>query len=127
MGKRVFFEGKREACACTEQRGVGKTVNFATIYGQSAYGLAKQLKIEVGEAQAYIIKRAMITIHRDLPSVSADARMLLQVHDELLFEVPEKDADAVASFVKKEMESAAELSVPLVVDIGQGPTWADAH
>lgn len=186
--------GVKPADVTGEQRGVGKTVNFATIYGQSAYGLAKQLKIDVGEAGRYIdgyfakypevekyrekvlafaktkgyvetlfgrrrylpdisssngmlrsvaermafntvfqgtaadiIKRAMISIHNELPSVAKDARMLLQVHDELLFEVPIKDAEAVAAFVKERMEAAAELSVPLVVDVGIGNTWADAH
>jgi len=177
-----------------EQRSVGKTVNFATLYGQSAFGLSRQLGIDVGEAQDYIkgyfkkyprveeyreevletarkkgyvetlygrrryvpdiassngmlrsvaermafntvfqgtaadiIKRAMIVIHGELNNVSKDARMLLQVHDELLFEVPEKDAEKVKAFVKDKMEAAAKLDVPLVVDVGIGSNWADAH
>lgn len=177
-----------------DQRGVGKTVNFATLYGQSAFGLSRQLGIDVGEAQEYIegyfkkyprveeyreevlegarkkgyvetlygrrryvpdiassngmlrsvaermafntvfqgtaadiIKRAMIVIHGELSSVSKGARMLLQVHDELLFEVPEEDAEKVKTFVKEKMEGAARLDVPLVVDVGVGNNWAEAH
>jgi DNA polymerase-1 len=56
--------------------------------------------------------------------------MILQVHDELVFEVPEQDCKAVAETVKRVMERAAEplqLSVPLVVDVGIGKNWADAH
>jgi DNA polymerase-1 len=53
--------------------------------------------------------------------------MLLQVHDELLFEVPEKEKDAVKQLVREEMESAVKLRVPLKVDIGIGENWAEAH
>lgn len=53
--------------------------------------------------------------------------MLLQVHDELLFEVPEGELDKTASVVKTTMEGAARLAVPLVVDTGHGHTWAEAH
>ncbi len=59
------------------------------------------------------------------------ARMLLQVHDELLFEVPEAELDATAEVVRQVMENACapalELTVPLVADIGTGPNWAEAH
>ena len=55
------------------------------------------------------------------------ARMLLQVHDELLFEVPEADASGLSSVARRVMESAATLSVPLVVETGTGRTWAEAH
>ena len=54
-------------------------------------------------------------------------RMLLQVHDELLFEVPEKERDVVSKLVKEEMESAVKLSVPIKVDMGIGMNWAEAH
>jgi DNA polymerase-1 len=53
--------------------------------------------------------------------------MLLQVHDELLFEVPEGEVDAVADRARHEMESVAQLRVPLTVDVGRGRTWAEAH
>jgi len=76
---------------------------------------------------ADIIKRAMIRLPSALEDASLDARMLLQVHDELVFEVPKKEVFKTISLVKKVMENAAHLDVPLVVDAGSGPTWADAH
>ncbi len=57
----------------------------------------------------------------------ADARMLLQVHDELVFEVSEAALDEVRDGVRQRMSAAAELSVPLVVDIGVGANWDEAH
>ncbi|MBM3561196.1 MAG: DNA polymerase I, partial [Alphaproteobacteria bacterium] len=76
---------------------------------------------------ADIIKRAMIRIPDALAQAGLGARMLLQVHDELVFEVPEAEVEQTARLVKKIMEGAAHLSVPLVVDTGQGPNWEAAH
>jgi DNA polymerase-1 len=78
-------------------------------------------------AAADIIKRAMIRVPPALARARLEARMLLQVHDELLFEVPEGELDKTASVVKTTMEGAARLAVPLVVDTGHGHTWAEAH
>ncbi|MCW8853073.1 MAG: DNA polymerase I [Gammaproteobacteria bacterium] len=75
---------------------------------------------------ADIIKRAMIKLNQSLSS-SLDARMIMQVHDELVFEVAEKDLKQLTALVKKEMEAAAQLKVPLVVDIGVGDNWDEAH
>ena len=76
---------------------------------------------------ADIIKRAMIDIYNWLPESGLDARMLLQVHDELVFEVHHKDVELVTEGVNFRMMSAASLSVPLVVDIGVGNNWDEAH
>src|SRR5258708_31261151 len=76
---------------------------------------------------ADIIKRAMIRVPGALAAASLKARMLLQVHDELLFEVPDKEIDKTKEVARAVMESAATLSVPLVVDTGVGLTWAAAH
>ena len=80
---------------------------------------------------ADIIKRAMIRIPAALTSAKLQARMLLQVHDELVFEVPIAEVEATGQVVRKVMEGAAlpalELSVPLVADIGVGDNWAQAH
>ena len=175
-----------------------KAINFGIIYGISAFGLANQLRIDRGEARAFIdayfgkfpgirdymettkdfarrngyvvtpfgrrihvtgiadrnpshrnfaerqainaplqggaadiIKRAMIRVPAVLEAEKLGARMLLQVHDELLFEVPEdRVAETVAAF-KPMMEKAAlpavDLSVPLVVDAGAADNWAAAH
>ncbi|MGE0652465.1 MAG: DNA polymerase, partial [Alphaproteobacteria bacterium] len=54
-------------------------------------------------------------------------RMLLQVHDELIFEVPEAEVEPTAAVARRVMEAAAHLSVPLVVETGHGRSWADAH
>jgi len=74
---------------------------------------------------ADLIKRAMIRIHDGLPGVSPRSRMLLQIHDELVFEVPEADLNAVRRYVTDEMTRALELDVPLKVDTGFGKNWAD--
>lgn len=69
----------------------------------------------------------MVQIPAALSDAGLDGRMLLQVHDELVFEVRKDDADRLAALVKQVMESAAALSVPLVVETGTGTNWADAH
>jgi DNA polymerase-1 len=174
-----------------EMRGQAKTVNFATLYGQGPFSLARQLGITREEARAFIdtyferfagvrsyldeqvtkakdqgyvetllgrrryvpelkagnwnvrqfgervaqntpiqgtaadmIKLAMLKVQRALDArPTGGARMLLQVHDELLFEVPEDEVDGVRDLVVAEMESAMKLSVPLVADWGVGHNW----
>ncbi len=76
---------------------------------------------------ADIIKRAMIDIDHWLGLGELNARMLLQVHDELVFEVTEEDLDLLAEGVKFRMVTAASLDVPLVVDVGVGNNWDEAH
>jgi DNA polymerase-1 len=76
---------------------------------------------------ADIIKRAMIRLPKALDEASLKSRLLLQVHDELLFEAPEGEVATLTDLARQVMESAARLSVPLVVETGAGRTWADAH
>ncbi|MGY8962747.1 MAG: DNA polymerase I [Rhodospirillales bacterium] len=76
---------------------------------------------------ADIIKRAMIRLPTALIEAGLSATMLLQVHDELIFEVPDKEVEDTKVMVKKVMEGAAHLDVPLVVDAGSGANWAEAH
>jgi DNA polymerase-1 len=76
---------------------------------------------------ADIIKRAMVRLPAALRTAGLSARMLLQVHDELLFEAPEDEADRLAALLRSVMEAAADLSVPLVVETGRGRSWAEAH
>lgn len=175
-----------------EMRARAKTINFATIYGQGAHALSRQLKIEHAEAKEFIlryferfsgirkyldssvefarehgyvttifgrrryipelrernfnirafgertaanspiqgsaadlIKIAMIRIDDSLKTARHSAKMLLQVHDELVFELPVEELEAVRSLVKYEMEHAASLSVPLVVETGTGINWLE--
>jgi len=177
-----------------EQRNTGKTVNFATIYGQGATALGQILGIARKDAQSYIeqyfayyaevrrwldatiaeahekgyvttilgrrryipelsmrndtdraageriaantpiqgsaadlCKLAMLAIDRELPAVAPGARMLLQVHDELVFEVPDAEVAATEALVRAAMEKPYPLDVPLVVGIGVGRSWGDAH
>lgn len=76
---------------------------------------------------ADIIKRAMLTVDEWLSKSTVDARMIMQVHDELVFEVAEEDVDALAAAVTECMCKAAELRVPLSVDTGTGDNWDEAH
>lgn len=76
---------------------------------------------------ADIIKRAMIRLPDALTDAGLNARMLLQVHDELIFEVPDAEIEATRDTVRKVMSGAAHLSVPLDVDIGTGANWDEAH
>jgi len=177
-----------------EQRRAAKAINFGLIYGMSAFGLARQLGIERGEAQQYvelyfarypgvkrymdetralarqqgyvetvfgrrlylpeigsrnsqlrqyaersainapmqgtaadIIKRAMIDVHGWLARERLPARLVMQVHDELVLEVQASAADAVEQGLRARMANAADLEVPLKVDVGRGPNWDQAH
>ncbi|MCC6242815.1 MAG: DNA polymerase I [Gemmatimonadaceae bacterium] len=177
----------------SEMRARAKTINFATIYGQGAHALSRQLKITNAEAKAFIetyfarfagvkafleqcvadakqrgyaetlfkrrryipelkernfnmrafgervaanapiqgsaadlIKLAMIRVQRAIEADRLASRMLLQVHDELVFEIAPQEDAAMTALVKREMEGAATLSVPLLVDIGTGRDWMAA-
>jgi DNA polymerase-1 len=74
---------------------------------------------------ADLIKLAMLDLYRTLPKKYPDLRMLLQIHDELVFEVPDSDVEGAWAFIKGRMEAAMELRVPLVVDGSWGKSWAE--
>ena len=76
---------------------------------------------------ADLIKKAMLAVDTWLSESGSRARLLLQVHDELVLEAPEEEAEAVAREVKVRMESAMELAVPLVAEVGVAKNWGDAH
>ena len=76
---------------------------------------------------ADIIKIAMINIHKRLETGDWKAKMLLQVHDELVFDVPRTEVESLSAMVKEEMENAFVMDVPLVVDLGVGENWLEAH
>jgi DNA polymerase I len=176
-----------------EMRARAKTINFATIYGQGAFALGRQLGISQDDAKAFIkqyferfagvrawldqtiaqarvqgfvetlfgrrryipelkdknfnirafgertatnsplqgsaadlIKVAMIRIHHSLRQQALRTRLLLQVHDELVLEVPHEEEAVAKELVKRHMENAADLRVPLVVSVGLGTNWVDA-
>jgi len=76
---------------------------------------------------ADLIKRAMINLDRRLMEQSPDSRMIIQVHDELVLEVPEGQVEKTSAIVREEMEGALDLSIPVVVDIETGTNWSEAH
>ena len=177
-----------------DHRRAAKAINFGLMYGMSAFGLSRQLKIGRVEAQAYmdtyfmrypgvqqfmedtretarelgyvktlfgrrlylpdikasnmqrrqgaeraainapmqgtaadIIKRAMISVDGWLQKEKPDARLVMQVHDELVFEVRADQLERLKLAVVERMSGAADLDVPLVVDTGSGPDWDTAH
>ncbi len=83
------------------------------------------VNLPIQGSAADIMKRAMIDVHAAL-APHPDARMILTVHDELLFEVPKSRAEEIAALVRDKMQSAAVLNVPLTVDVGIGDNWKDA-
>jgi DNA polymerase-1 len=176
-----------------DMRARAKTINFATIYGQGAFALSRQLGISLEDARGFIaryferfsgvrsfldgqielarrqgyvetlykrrryipelkernfslraygernaqnsplqgsaadlIKLAMVRIHHAIRNQGLAGRMLLQVHDELIFEAPPEEVEAMSLLVREHMENVATLRVPLVVDIGVGPNWLEA-
>jgi DNA polymerase-1 len=136
-GIRDYMESIRETAR--------KTGYVTTLFGRHVHvaginernpahrGFAERQAINapIQGSAADIIKRAMIRVPGTLKKAQLKATMLLQVHDELLFEVPEAEVDETIEVVSKVMERAAgpslELSVPLVVDAGVGMNWAEAH
>jgi DNA polymerase-1 len=186
--------GPLSAVPVDEQRRVSKMVNYALLYGKSAFTLAKDIGVSKKEAEAFIgayfarypsvrqfiddtiararetgmvrtllgrlrrlpdlnarnfqvrmeaerqamntpvqgsaadlIKKAMIDLHRELARERMKSQLILQIHDELLLEVPEAEATRARALVKSIMENALVLDVPLVVDARLGSTWAEVH
>ena len=76
---------------------------------------------------ADIIKRAMLAVDHWIMHKQPAVKMLMQVHDELVFEIQRQALDESIAIIRKEMEAAAVLSVPLIVDVGQGDNWEEAH
>jgi DNA polymerase I len=136
-GIRAYME---ETKAFAREHGYVETIFGRRCYlrgikdaNQSVRGFSERAAINapLQGAAADIIKRAMRRIPPALEKAGLSARMLLQVHDELVFEVAEKEVDETAALVKRVMEGAAmpvvELSVPLVVDTGSAKHWDEAH
>ncbi len=109
----------------------GRRLYLAEIHsrnqGQRAGAERAAINAPMQGTAADIIKRAMVQVDAWLQPQSARALMLMQVHDELVFEVDDDFVDALLTGVKSRMESAAELRVPLVVDAGVGTNWDEAH
>ncbi len=130
----------QEAVAKCRSQGYVETlfrrrIHLPTIHAKSpaqrGYAERQAINAPIQGSAADIIKRAMIRVPRTLAQAGLSAEMLLQVHDELLFEVPAEEVEATIAAVGETMERAAgpaiELRVPLVVDAGVGDNWAEAH
>jgi len=98
---------------------------FSRNRAQVSFGERVAVNTVVQGSAADLIKRAMIEIQGELESGGYGARMITQVHDELVFEVPAESVDEEAAMIRQKMESAIEVSVPLVVDVASGPNWAE--
>ena len=94
---------------------------------QRSFGERIAMNSPIQGTAADVIKLAMLAVHRRLVTEGRAARILLQVHDELILELPEAEADSVRPIVTEEMERVIELVVPLKVDIGIGKNWSEAH
>ncbi|MCK6555010.1 DNA polymerase I [Candidatus Binatia bacterium] len=107
------------------RRGVPDLISVDRRVAQAAERVAANTPIQGSAAD--LIKLAMVAIDRRIRAERLPVAMLLQVHDELVFEVPEARCDEVATLVCREMETVYPLRVPLRVDVGSGRTWAEAH
>lgn len=132
-GVRSFMDETR---ALADEKGYVETIFGRRLYlpdihaGNAMLRRAAQrtaINAPMQGSAADIIKHAMIDIHHWLEQTDLDARMVLQVHDELIFEVSEQDLPLLADGVKFRMVTAAALDVPLVVDVGSGDNWEEAH
>ena len=100
-----------------------KSANFNT----RQFGERVALNMPIQGSAADIIKLAMVAVHRRLRAEGLKARLILQVHDELIVECPEEEASRVCEILSREMEHVAELSVPLTAEAHVGHSWAEAH
>jgi DNA polymerase-1 len=85
------------------------------------------INMPIQGSAADMIKIAMINIHNELKKSKLKSKMVLQVHDELLFDANKNEVDEIKKIVRERMEKSLPLKVPVVVDIGTGDNWLDAH
>lgn len=96
-------------------------------FNMRSFGERVALNMPIQGTAADIIKLAMVNVYGRLASEKLRARLILQVHDELIVECPEDEAERVCHILRQEMENAVTLSVPLTVDVHSGHSWAEAH
>jgi DNA polymerase-1 len=95
-------------------------------FNMRAYGERNAQNSPLQGSAADLIKVAMTRIHRAIRTEGLRGRMLLQVHDELVFEVPPEELERMQELVRSQMEGVVELKVPLLVDLGVGQNWLEA-
>ena len=95
--------------------------------GVAEFAKRTAINTPIQGSAADLIKIAMVHIYNDIKKRNMSSRMILQVHDELVFDVPVKEREELSFFVRDRMEHALELSVPLKIDEGWGKNWREAH
>ena len=122
-------QGARELGYAETRWGRRRTVRNLDSSNQNERGFAERIAMNtpIQGTAADLIKLAMIRVHARVAREHPASRLLLQVHDELILEVPEADVAAVGAAVREEMQGVDRLLVPLVVDTGTGRTWGEAH
>jgi DNA polymerase-1 len=103
-----------------------KDINSAN-FVVKAHAERNAVNAPIQGSAADVIKLAMIKIDEKFTEKNLKTKMLLQVHDELVFEAPEEEVDLVSELIKTEMESAYKTTVPLLVEVGVGNNWLEAH
>ena len=96
-------------------------------HNMRSFGERVALNMPIQGAAADIIKLAMVRVHRQLKEAALEARLIMQVHDELIVECPEAEADRVKALLVREMEGAWPLSVPLIAEAHSGKSWLECH
>ena len=96
-------------------------------HNMRSFGERVALNMPIQGAAADIIKLAMVRVHRHLKEAALEARLIMQVHDELIVECPEAEADRVKAILVREMEGAWPLSVPLIAEAHSGKSWLECH
>ena len=96
-------------------------------HNMRSFGERVALNMPIQGAAADIIKLAMVRVHRQLKEAALEARLIMQVHDELIVECPEAEADRVKAILVREMEGACPLSVPLIAEAHSGKSWLECH
>ena len=96
-------------------------------FNMRSFGERVALNMPIQGTAADIIKLAMVNVHRRLEKEDLRAKLILQVHDELIVECPENEREAVSAILREEMEQVAALRVPLVAEANSGKSWAEAH
>ena len=96
-------------------------------HNMRSFGERVALNMPIQGAAADIIKLAMVRVHRQLKEAALEARLIMQVHDELIVECPEAEADRVKAILVREMEGAWPLSIPLIAEAHSGKSWLECH
>jgi DNA polymerase-1 len=132
-GVRHYMDNTREQA---KEQGYVETIFGRRLYlpdirsrnvGRRQHAERTAINAPMQGSAADIIKRAMVAVHQWLPDSGFDARLIMQVHDELILEVKAEQAEALAEALKQQMQDAAELKVPLLVEAGVGDNWQQAH